>query len=290
LTVLNLESANIGANGQAALFTTLAKHNFRITTLLLGGSGATTMKNVLGEAGALAAGAAMHSNSTLATLSLADNRLTSAQLQVFSKGLRSNIQLTSLDLSNNVFGDEGVHLLAASLETLQLTYLNLARTEMTDAGACSLAQAVATGRPPIHTLCLSGNRVAAGGAAALTAVIARKNTVLNTLKLDHNNLGPVGMKNMLEKSIYTTTLVKDKHGRPVDVVVHYPRALTDLNLSANGLLDEGAKFAAELMIENSVLTKLDISHNGIGNKGMRGVTISLPVVLCLRASLPVCVD
>ena len=233
------------------------------------------MKNVAGQAGAVAAGAAMHSHTTLATLNLADNRLSSTHVQAFSKGLKNNIQLTSLDLSNNVFGDEGVRLLASSFETLQLTYLNLARTEMTDAGACSLAATLNAGRPPIHTLCLSGNMVAAKGAAALAAVIAHKNTVLTTLKLDHNNLGPAGMKSMLEKSIFSTTLVKDKHGRPVDVVVYYPRALTDLNLSANGLLDEGAKFAAEMMIENSVLTKLDISHNGISNMGMRGMPASL---------------
>ena len=46
--------------------------------------------------------------------------------------------------------------------------------------------------------------------------------------------------------------------------------LPDLNLSSNGLKDEGAKFMAEVIKHNSILTKLDLSHNGIGDQGIKG--------------------
>ena len=46
--------------------------------------------------------------------------------------------------------------------------------------------------------------------------------------------------------------------------------LPDLNLSSNGLKDEGAKFMAEVIKHNSILTKLDLSDNGIGDQGIKG--------------------
>ena len=44
--------------------------------------------------------------------------------------------------------------------------------------------------------------------------------------------------------------------------------LTNLVLSANDLMDEGAKFVADIVKHNSILLKLDISHNAIGNVGV----------------------
>lgn len=269
LKSLKLESALIGPAGQVNLFSVLQSHNFRIDKLDLGGSG-TPLKNVLGEAGALAASSALRHNTALSVLRLSDNRITPVQLEVMSKGLAKNIQLTKLDLSNNVFGDQGVCALAKALGTLQLNELNLARTEMSDRGACALAQALSSCRPPVHTLHLSGNQIAEEGAAAFASVLSHKNTVLSTLKLDHNRLGPCGAKYLAEKSGFSTEVVKDKYGRPVDLVVHYPRALTDLDLSDNGFKDQGATFVAQIINLNTVLTKLNISHNGIGNKGMEG--------------------
>ena len=269
LRSLKLESALIGPAGQVSLFSVLQSHNFHIEDLDLGGSG-TPLKNILGEAGALAASGALRQNTALSILSLSENRISPVQLELMSKGLAKNIQLTKLDLSNNVFGDQGVCALATALETLQLNELNLARTEMSDRGACVLAQALSSCRPPVHTLHLSGNRIAEEGAAAFASVLSHKNTVLSTLKLDRNRLGPGGAKYLAEKSGFSTEIVKDKYGRPVDLVVHYPRALTDLDLSDNGLKDEGAKFVAQIINLNTILTKLNVSHNGIGNKGMQG--------------------
>jgi len=226
LTSINLESALIGPAGQVSLFTVLKSYNFRVETLNLGGPGGTALKNVCGELGALSASAALRSNSILKCLSLSQNLMTSAQVDVFSKGLSKNFQLTKLDLSNNVFGDQGTCSLAAALETLQLTHLNLSRTEMTDVGAYALAMALSTCRPPIHTLWLTGNRIAQRGTAALATVIQHKNTVLSTLKLDHNRLGPAAAQSLAEKSSFSTTVVKDKHGRQMDLVVYYPRVLT----------------------------------------------------------------
>jgi Ran GTPase-activating protein (RanGAP) involved in mRNA processing and transport len=137
-------------------------------------------------------------------------------------------------------------------------------------GACALAQALSSCRPPIHTLYLSGNHIAEKGAEAFAKVLSAKNTVLSTLKLDSNKLGPQGAKSIAENSVWVNNAIKNKNGDIVDVLVLYPRSLTDLDLSSNGLMDDGAKFAAAMIKANSILTKLNISHNSIGNRGMHG--------------------
>ena len=53
---------------------------------------------------------------------------------------------------------------ATALETLRLTELNLARTEIRDSGAHALAQGLRSWNPPVHTLYLSGNHIAGDGA------------------------------------------------------------------------------------------------------------------------------
>jgi len=267
LTNLQLEATQILAPGQVSLFNVLQTQNFCVTTLNLGGS-CTPFKNVCGEQGALAASAAIRSNTILSTLSLAGNRMSSRHLEIFSKGLAENLQLTNLDLSDNEFGDKGVCALSSALETLALTQLRLSRTRMGDDGAKALALALSSCRPPIATLHVSGNHIAREGAAAFASVMSLKNTVLSTLKLDHNRIGGEGMKAMVEKMMFHTTVIKDKYGRPMDAVVHYPRTLTDLNLRSNDLGDVGAKAVADLIQDNSILTRLDISHNKIANPGM----------------------
>ena len=226
LTSLKLESALIGPAGQVSLFTVLKSYNFRIEKLNLGGLGGTPLKNVCGEVGALAASAALRANSTLTCLSLAQNCMARTQVEVLSKGLSKNFQLTKLDLSHNVFGDGGTCALASALETLQLKFLNLSRTEMSDVGACALAKALSSCRPPIHTVLLTGNNIAERGTAAFAAVIQHKNTVLSTLRLDHNKLGHAAAQSLAEKSVFATSVVKDKYGRQTDLVIYYPRALT----------------------------------------------------------------
>ena len=278
LKVLKLESALIGPAGQARIFSVLQSHNYHLETLNLGGSGSysTPSKNVIGDAGALAGGMAMKVNTQLTCLSLADCRVSGQQLEVFGKGLAKNFILTKLDLSNNALGDGGMRVFATALETLRLTELNLARTEIRDSGAHALAQGLRSWNPPVHTLYLSGNHIAGDGANAFATVLSQNNTVLSSLKLDHNKLGPAGAKALAAKNVFTTSVINDKFDRPCDVLIHYPRGLTDLDLSANDFGDEGAKYVADIIKQNSILTKLDVSCNSIGSSGLKDIGAAMP--------------
>ena len=77
--------------------------------------------------------------------------------------------LTSLDLSDNIVGDEGAQALAAALCTAaRLTRLDLACNLVGDAGATALAAALGT----LTSLDLRNNpRVTAAGKAALAAAL-----------------------------------------------------------------------------------------------------------------------
>ena len=67
---------------------------------------------------------------------------------------------------------------------------------------------------------------------------------------------------MAAKNVFTTSVINDKFDRPCDVLIHYPRGLTDLDLSANDFGDEGAKYVADIIKQ-----KLPTNNGGYNASG-----------------------
>lgn len=129
---------------------------------------------------------------TMETLRLPQNSITSPQALMISSALVGNTRLRVLDLSRNAIDDaaivEGIALLLCQSEFL-LEELNLSDNNITDAGATALADALLVN----HTLLvlnLSQNRIgdAEGGAKIFRALADHSSSPLQELNLGNNLL------------------------------------------------------------------------------------------------------
>lgn len=170
---------------------------------------------------------ALVKNTVLVKLNLSNNRLGVQEIRVLAPALARSTSLATLDLSDNGFGAAGMEALVPALAgNTKLTELHLNGNALEDEGVEILASVL---NNILHTLSLSNNNIQSAGMEALASVLARsaslatldlsrndinspqddgfiskgvkvlaeglkKNTVLGTLILDHNALGPKGME------------------------------------------------------------------------------------------------
>ena len=148
--------------------------------------------------------------------------------------IRPLVNLTSLDLSDNKIGDDGAHVIAASLTSL--TSLSLNGNGIGAAGARAIAASI-TG---LTSLSLADNRIGDPGAVAIAASI----TGLTALNLDGNRIGGEGAR----------------------AIAASLTNLTSLSLRNNYIGSNGARAIARSLTS---LTWLDLSRNRIGANGIR---------------------
>ena len=112
----------------------------------------------------------------------------------------------------------------------------------------------------VHKQCtalwLQQNEITANGAATIADGL-RDNTTLETLELSGNQLR--------DKGIYHLTQVLATHNS----------TLQKLYCGTNGITDHGAQYIAQLLKKNRVLTRLDLSFNEIGDRGVRRIANAL---------------
>lgn len=181
VTALHLDDNRIGAKGVATLTAVLAATN----VVLLSLSG-----NDIGADGVTAIAAVLR-GTKLTTLNLAKNRLcdvhfnfnaanevrdgrytgtyTVEGIAALADGLRGNRSLTTLNLAENLIGDEGCVALAPALSHTQIASLNLHMNDMGVTGANALAAVVAD--TSISHLDVGYNNRYASFATRLAAVV-----------------------------------------------------------------------------------------------------------------------
>jgi hypothetical protein len=96
-------------------------------------------------------------------------------------------KLSSLDVSDNDLGIDGVRALTASTRLAQLRDLDLGGNDIGDEGASSVARAPALGA--LETLNVSGNSIASSGTTALAQAMSSR---LSSLDLSMNGIGESG--------------------------------------------------------------------------------------------------
>jgi Ran GTPase-activating protein (RanGAP) involved in mRNA processing and transport len=132
--------------------------------------------NGVGAAGAAALGSALPRCARLAVLSLASNTLGREGGEGLAAGLGGCAALEDVDLSWCDVGAEGMRAVAAALRRREpsLRALRLRGNRMGDEGAAHVAETLATGRwPNLRRLLLCMNEIAADGAEAIAAALAR---------------------------------------------------------------------------------------------------------------------
>jgi Leucine-rich repeat (LRR) protein len=198
------------------------------------------------------------------------------------EALRLNTTLTSLDLVEGFFRDEGVRALGEALRlNSTLTSLNLGCNEIGDEGARALGEALRL-NSTLTSLNLGCNEIGDEGARALVEALG-SNSTLTSLTLCHNMIGDDGVRALGKALRSNTTLtsltlceaIGDEGARAWRDALRSNSTLTSLDLSHNEIGDEGARALGEALGSNSTLTSLDLSHNKIGDEGVRAVAESL---------------
>jgi Ran GTPase-activating protein (RanGAP) involved in mRNA processing and transport len=151
LTELDLSRNQIGIAGATALADALTTNK--------GLEEVNLSKNAIGDEGLVALVDALKYNTTLVFLSLQHNNIGIAGVTAFADALTTNKGgLKSVDLSKNVFGDEGLAALADALShNTTLKSLELRGTGITDEGVLAIINVLKVRNCTLEWLCLIGN-------------------------------------------------------------------------------------------------------------------------------------
>ena len=161
--------------------------------------------------------------------------------------------LTSLDLSNNKFGDTGIKYLEQLQQLCQLdslAILNLSEIQIGPIGAESLPS-VLKKLSSLVLLDLSYNNIGPLGTQKLSLIFPQCSS-LSHLNLSNNQIGPEGTK----------SLASD---------LHQCRSLTLLDLSCNRIGPVGAEKLAAMIPKCNVISHLYLECNYVGPSGAKSL-------------------
>ncbi|XP_067040240.1 NLR family CARD domain-containing protein 3-like isoform X2 [Acropora muricata] len=232
---------------------------------------------------------ALTSNSTVASLKLAEWEFSSEVTNHLAQALRVNTCLSSLDLCGNSIDQEGANSLALSLRVnTSLSFLRLSDNSIGKKGAILLAEALRV-NTSLSSLDLSHNSVSSEGVKSLAETL-KVNTSLSSLDLSSNTIGSEGTNSLAQALMVNTSLSSLKlYSTSIGVaganllaqVLRVNTSLSSLNLSYNAIRDEGANLLAEALRVSTSISSLDLSDNGILAVGAN----SLAQALKINASL-----
>ncbi|GAB9466267.1 Ran gtpase-activating protein 2 [Globisporangium polare] len=212
--------------------------------------------NMSGHDGAIAVANVLHRMPKLTAFRYASAR---AGLEA-SEALVRNIELhlrnlTSLDVSDCSFEDEGADQLAQAVgKQTQLRFLKLRDASLGGEGAKKVLKALAASSIQLLELDLSGNELEDDGLAAI-APLLKKQTQLQVLRLDDNEITSEGVKGFCE-----------------EVGSESFPALVELSLCGNEITAKGALAVVNVIVPTKQhLERLELDTNQISGKGVSEV-------------------
>eukprot|EP00730_Choanoeca_flexa_P018752 TRINITY_DN9137_c0_g1_i4.p1 TRINITY_DN9137_c0_g1~~TRINITY_DN9137_c0_g1_i4.p1 ORF type:complete len:618 (+),score=118.04 TRINITY_DN9137_c0_g1_i4:157-2010(+) len=169
--------------------------------------------NLLGAEGCRPVASMISRPNALAALSLRANQLDTAACEILTPALRSSeCKLVSLDLYNNMIGDDGMTILAEALVHTSLTSLNVGANDIGGRGAAALSEALLDPGCLLTDLSIWSNAIDATGAACLADAL-RSNTKLLKLSLYNNDIDDHGALCFEEALQRNETLLELNLGR-----------------------------------------------------------------------------
>eukprot|EP00043_Microstomoeca_roanoka_P009128 m.87017 g.87017 ORF g.87017 m.87017 type:complete len:714 (-) comp14488_c0_seq1:1253-3394(-) len=260
-----------------------------IASALSGGAPLTGLylsSNSCGSDGMLALGRAVAINMTLTLLNLNDNQLGDEGMVLLCAGLRQNHSLSSLFVADNGCDTRGFRALAEYIQTTTtLTELDISGNMLDEVAAAALGQAVAH-NTSIHTLVMGSMYIYGAVMSAFASgfdrsVCKHANTSLRMLNLSSNDIMEDGAEAVAQLLLRDTTSLEsldlsgnslgDEGVRTLARAIHTNTRLLHLNLCNNGIGQEGAFHLAQALDHgtSSLLQRLDLSKNRLGNEGTR---------------------
>uniref|UniRef100_A0A7S1JCK3 Uncharacterized protein n=1 Tax=Eutreptiella gymnastica TaxID=73025 RepID=A0A7S1JCK3_9EUGL len=182
--------------------------------------------------------------SSVTHLDLMGNKLKTDDAQVLAAALVHCPRLKVLKLSSNQLLDTGARAIAKLVaKTKSLTSLDLTYNQIGDSGAEDMALAMNRNKS-LRVLAMEWNEI-----KRLDRVndMLTTNTLLHTLRLSGNRIGNSGVTTLCSGCLQTNNY------------------LTSLDLSLNGIQDDGGSDLRKLMLTNTSLMHITLSRNQISS-------------------------
>ena len=173
------------------------------------------------------------------------------------KPFGTNLNLTNLNLASNNISDAGATYIAEAIRVNKmLTNLDLCLNGISDAGATCIAEAIKVNKTPTN-LNLFDNGIFNAGATDIAEVV-KVNKTLTNLNLSDNGISDAGATS-------------------IAVAIRVNKTLTNLNLFDNGIVNAGATDIAEVVKVNKTFTNLNLSDNGISDASATSIAEAIRV-------------
>ena len=220
-------------------------------------------------------------DNSLHTLNVSGNSINSEGAKTLAEGLRHNNSLRTLIVSGSNIDSEGVESLAEALRhNNSLHTLNVSVNSIV--GGIALGEALRHNKS-LDTLIVSGNRIGSKGAEALGEGL-RHNKSLHTLNVSNNSIdseGGVALGEALRhnNSLHTLNVswnsIGSKGAKALGEGLRHNKSLHTLNVSNNSIDSEGRIALGEGLRHNNSLHTLVVIHNSIGSKGAESLAEGL---------------
>ncbi|KAG2998273.1 hypothetical protein PC118_g1381 [Phytophthora cactorum] len=208
-----------------------------------------------------------------------------------SRGLTTNLFITTLSLNGNHLQDGDVALLASALvHNGCLLELTLSYNAIGEMGSTALAKALET-NSHLRVLDLMHNRIGKNGITPWLGDTMRVNYALRELKLSHNAIGDkkavdllqsLSPKPLTEEEKLKARLANRRHttmsdgsAEPHEDSEPFNSTLKTLLLSNTGISDEASTHLAHMLSHTRSLTHLDISCNDFTSEGNVNIACGL---------------
>ncbi|XP_072891350.1 NACHT, LRR and PYD domains-containing protein 12-like [Hemitrygon akajei] len=243
--------------------------------------------NDLGDSGVKPVSAALRNTECkIQKLRLDNVGLTDSGAEDLVSALSTNSSLTELNLSGNKLGDSGVKLVSVALRNpeCKIQKLWLWGVGLTDSGVEDLVSALST-KPSVTHLNMGENKLRDSGMKWVSATLRNAECKIQKLELSDVGLTDSGAEDLVSAlstnpSLTELNLSGNKLGdsgvKLVSAALRNPECkIQKLRLRKVGLTDSGAEDLVSALSTNPSLTELNLSHNELGDSGVKLVSAAL---------------
>ncbi|KAG5522296.1 hypothetical protein RHGRI_034474 [Rhododendron griersonianum] len=267
---LQLNSADLGDEGAKAIAEMLKKnsslHVLELNNNMIDYSGFTSLAGALLE------------NDSIQSLYLNGNYCGALGAAALAKGLEGNKSLREISLQGNSIGDEGVRALMSSLSLREgrLQHLDIGNNAITSKGAFHVAEYVRESKSLVF-LNLSMNDIGDEAASDLGKIkesVGKFFRMLILVSIAGATLGiSLSFHICVEVSNELKEMNANKGAEKIAEALKQNQSLANLDLGGNNIHAKGASAIAQVLKENSIITKasLEISYNRIGPHGAKAL-------------------
>lgn len=291
LVHVDIGSNDITYEGANAFFLSLRKHKTLTSISIANGDG--LHRNRIGAKGCIGLNKLLKANSLISMLNISDNSIGVDGVTTLLDGIDpQDLNLISLNLSNNDLGTEWIPSLDPLLTSETLLELKLSQNHLTDKSAEDLSLYFYRQMCKLRKIDLSNNEFTSRGASLLLQSI-KQNQFLTHLNIENNpslgdgdltelkfllnnneNLVHLNLSNWGIEAWHIKALTEGLHKKSQINARSGNNTLHTLNLSGNRLMGEGALYLVEIIqnSSNTGLKNIDLSKNSISNEA--GIAIA----------------